>query len=191
MILPAGNMRSRRLFTKFDSRATYVGQFPSNQVGNFVYILSPSCGPCRLRRQMTTVLLVDDDPLQAHVRRTILGRASLPVERAADAAEAFILVEDPEFTRRLSLVVVGLGRPGMGSRVVVDELTSRVPLVPILVLGPPSEEACYSEAPHVRFLPRTASSEQLLAVSREMVEKYTPTWHNTGINRPESAPSRL
>jgi CheY-like chemotaxis protein len=140
---------------------------------------------------MTTVLLVDDDPLQAHVRRTILGRAFLPIERAADAAEAFILVEDPEFTRRLSLVVVGLGRPGMGSRAFVAELTSRVPSVPILVLGPAGEEVLYSEAPHVRFLPRTASSEQLLGVSREMVEKYTPTWHNTGINRPESAQSRL
>jgi len=141
--------------------------------------------------KMTTVLLVDDDPLQAHVRRTILGRGFPAIERTADAAEAFILVEDPEFSQRLGLVVVGLDGPGMGSRAFVAELTSRVPSVPILVLGPASEEALYSEGPHLRFLPRTASSEQLLAVSREMVEKYTPTWHNTSINRPESAQSRL
>jgi len=42
---------------------------------------------------MTTVLFVDDDPLQAHVRRSVLGRHFSHVERAADAAEAFILVE--------------------------------------------------------------------------------------------------
>src|SRR5215475_8124993 len=104
---------------------------------------------------MTTVLLVDDDPLQAHARRSILGHFFPVIERAADPAEAFILVEDPEFLRGLSLVIVALGRPGMGSRAFVSEMTSRVSSVPILVLGPASEEAFYAQAPNVRFLPRT------------------------------------
>lgn len=42
---------------------------------------------------MATILLVDDDPLQAYVRRSILERRSMDVERAADAVAAFILVE--------------------------------------------------------------------------------------------------
>src|SRR6266704_7069810 len=102
---------------------------------------------------MTTVLLVDDDPLQAHVRKSILGRHFTAIHRAADAAEAFILVEDPSFARGLTLVVVGLNRPGLGSPAFVAELTSRLPSVPVLVLGRGREEAAFFEGPNVRFLP--------------------------------------
>ncbi len=121
---------------------------------------------------MTTVLLVDDDPLQAHVRRSVLGRHFAHVERAADAAEAFILVEDPRFAAQLGLVVVGLNRPGLSSPVFVAELTSRLPSVPVLVLGRGRDEAICFDGPNVRFLPRSASSEQILAVSRQLVGGY-------------------
>ena len=121
---------------------------------------------------MKTVLLVDDDPLQAHVRRSVLGRQFPHVERAADVAEAFILVEDPRFVERLALVVVGLNRPGLSCPVFVTELTSRLPSVPVLVLGRGREESVYFEGPNVRFLPRTAPPEQILAVSRQMVGEY-------------------
>lgn len=122
---------------------------------------------------MTTVLLVDDDPLQAHVRRSILGRHFRDVKRVADAAEAFILVEDRSFARGLGLVVVDLDRPGMGSPVFVAELTSRLPSVPVLVLGRNREEAAFYQGTNVRFLPRAASPEQFVAVSRQMIEQYS------------------
>lgn len=122
---------------------------------------------------MTTVLLVDDDPLQARVRKTILGRHFSEIQRATDAAEAFILVEDPPFARRLGLVVVGLNRPGLGSTAFVAELTSRLPSVPVLVLGRVREEAASYEGTNVRFLPRTAPPEQLVAVSRNLIEQHS------------------
>jgi DNA-binding NtrC family response regulator len=122
---------------------------------------------------MTTVLLVDDDPLQAHMRRAILGRHFRDIRRAADAAEAFILVEDPGFVQRLGLVVVGLNRPGLGSPAFVEELTSRLPSVPVLVLGRQREEAAFYEGPNVRFLPRTAPPEQFIAISRKMMEQFS------------------
>lgn len=118
---------------------------------------------------MTTVLLVDDDPLQAHVRRSILGRHFPDVARVADAAEAFILVEDPHFAGKLGLVVVGLNRPGLGSPAFVAELTARLPMVPVLVLGRGREEAAFYEGPNVRFLSRTASPEQMVAIIRQML----------------------
>jgi DNA-binding NtrC family response regulator len=120
---------------------------------------------------MTTVLLVDDDPLQAHVRRSILGRHFPDVKRAADAAEAFILVEDPHFAGKLGLVVVGLNRPGLGSPAFVAELTSRLPSIPVLVLGRGREESAFYHGPNVRFLPRSASSEQIVKLSRQMLEQ--------------------
>ena len=122
---------------------------------------------------MTTVLLVDDDPLQAHVRRSLLGRHFRDVKRVADAAEAFILVEDRNFTRSLGLVVVGLDRPGLGSPAFVAELTSRLPSVPVLVLGRDREEAAFYQGASVRFLPRAVSPEQFVAVSRQMIEQYS------------------
>ena len=118
---------------------------------------------------MTTVLLVDDDPLQAHVRKSMLGRHFPEVERAADAAEAFILVEDQSFAEKLGLVIVALNRPGLGSPAFVAELTERLPFVPVLVLGRGREEAAFYEGPTVRVLPRTASPEQIVAVSRKML----------------------
>ena len=106
------------------------------------------------------------------MRRSILGRHFADVERAADVAEAFILVEDPRFAEKLGLVVVGLNRPGLGSPAFVAELTSRLPSVPVLVLGQGREEAAFYEGSNVRFLPRTAPSEQMLAVSRQMMGQY-------------------
>jgi DNA-binding NtrC family response regulator len=120
------------------------------------------------------VLLVDDDPLQAHVRRSILQRQFRTVERAADAAEAFIMVEEPDFAEKLGLVVVGLNRPGMGSPAFVAELTSRLPAVPVLVLGCHREDAALFPGENVRFLLRTVPTDQMLAISRQMMEQYTP-----------------
>jgi len=118
---------------------------------------------------MTTILLVDDDPLQAHVRRSMLGRHFAAIQRAADAAEAFILVEDPRFAERLGLVIVGLNRPGLGSPAFVAELTARLPSVPVLVLGRSREEAAFYDGENVHFLPRTAPPEQVVALSRQLM----------------------
>ena len=123
---------------------------------------------------MTTVLLVDDDPLQAYVRRSILERSFRAVERASDPVEAFILVEEPDFAEKLGLVVVGLNRPGLGSPAFVAELTSRLPAVPVLVLGCNREDAALCPGANVRFLLRTVPTEQMLAVSRQMMDQYTP-----------------
>ncbi len=57
---------------------------------------------------MATILLVDDDPLQAFVRKSILERRFADVQRVADAAEAFCLIEQPRFAEKLALVVSGL-----------------------------------------------------------------------------------
>ena len=84
---------------------------------------------------MTTILLVDNDPLQASLRKSILERRFSEVERVADAAEALCLVEQPQFAGHLGLVVSGLNMPGIGGPAFVAELHDRLPNVPVLVLG--------------------------------------------------------
>lgn len=122
---------------------------------------------------MTTVLLVDDDPLDAQVRRSVLKRYFHHVERAGDAAEAFILVEEREFAENLGLVIVGLSRPGLGSRAFVAELTSRLPSVPVLVLGSSGEDPRMYGEGNVHFLPRSVPPSQMVAFSRQMMKQYT------------------
>ena len=57
---------------------------------------------------MATILLVDNDPLQAFLRKSILERRFDDVQRVGDAAEAFCLVEQPQFAENLGLVISGL-----------------------------------------------------------------------------------
>ena len=121
---------------------------------------------------MTMVLLVDDDPLQAHVRRSILLRHFRHVERASDPVEAFIMVEDPDFAEKLGLVVVGLNRPGLSSPAFVAELISRLPGVPVLVLGCHRDDAALYPGENVHWLPRTVPTDQMLAISRQIVDQY-------------------
>ena len=47
-----------------------------------------------------TILLVDDDPLQAFVRKSILEKRFSDVLRVTGAAEALCLVEQPHFARK-------------------------------------------------------------------------------------------
>ncbi len=99
---------------------------------------------------------------------------SAPSNAHRDPVEAFILVEEPDFAEKLGLVVVGLNRPGLGSPAFVAELTSRLPAVPVLVLGCNREDAALYPGENVRFLLRTVPTEQMLAVSRQMMDQYTP-----------------
>jgi len=63
---------------------------------------------------MAIILLVDNDPLQAFQRKSILERRFQEVERVGDAAEALCLVEQPYFAGKLGLVISGLSMPGIG-----------------------------------------------------------------------------
>lgn len=116
-------------------------------------------------------MLVDDDPLQAHIRKSLLQHRVAGVERAADAAEAFILVEQPHFVENLGLVIVGLHFPGVGGPAFVSEMTSRLPAVPILVLGCGSDKAVDYVGDNVRFMARPVATEEMLAITRQMLSR--------------------
>jgi CheY-like chemotaxis protein len=121
------------------------------------------------RSAPSTILLVDDDPFLAHVRKSVLERRFRDVHRAADAAQAFILLEDRAFTERLGVIVVALRQPGFSGPAFVRELTDRLPGKPVLAVGGPGEIAPDYAGDHVCFLPRHANCEDLLAGVCEMV----------------------
>jgi CheY-like chemotaxis protein len=84
---------------------------------------------------METILLVDDNPLRAAMRKSLLESKAPAVVRALDAAEALCLVENPEFAEGLALVITGHIMTGISGPEFVAEFRSRMPQVPVLVLS--------------------------------------------------------
>ena len=118
---------------------------------------------------MTTILIVDDDPLQASLMMSLLGRQFGSVCRVNDAAEALCLIEQPEFAGKLGLVITGHHTPGIGGPAFVAELRSRMPDLPVLVLGAAgAAPADYSDE-NVVFLSRSIGAEKMLAVTHQML----------------------
>jgi DNA-binding response OmpR family regulator len=118
---------------------------------------------------MTSILLVDDDPLQASIILSVLEQRFGAVRRVFDAADALCLIEQRGFTDNLHLVIVGHHLPGMSGPAFVNELRSRAPNLPILVLGAIGEIAAdYAEA-HICFLARPFAAIKILNLACWMV----------------------
>jgi CheY-like chemotaxis protein len=90
---------------------------------------------------MDTILLVDDNPLRASLRKSVLEHTAPEVIRVSDAAEALCLIESPEFAAGLRLVVTGHVDSGISGPDFVAELRDRLPEVPVLVLSATEKEA--------------------------------------------------
>jgi DNA-binding NtrC family response regulator len=123
---------------------------------------------------MATILLVDNDPLQAFQRKSILERRFHDVRRVGDAAEALCLVEQPHFAGNLGLVISGEHMKGIGGPAFVAELHSRLPQLPVLVLGVSSEAADDYPGGWVRFLPKPHATEEMLKVATTLLAQYEP-----------------
>jgi DNA-binding NtrC family response regulator len=120
---------------------------------------------------VATILLVDNDPLQASLRKSILERRFQDVQRVGDAAEALCLVEQPQFAGNLGLVISGQHMQGIGGPAFVAELHVRLPKLPVLVLGSPSEAADDYAGDCVRFLPRPFATEEMVALAGQLLAK--------------------
>ena len=88
----------------------------------------------RPKLNMAVILLVDENPLRASLRQSLLERATPDVVRVSNPAEALCLVESEDFARALRLVVTGGKVFGISSPEFISELRARMPGVPVLVL---------------------------------------------------------
>jgi DNA-binding NtrC family response regulator len=118
---------------------------------------------------MTTILLVDDDPLQASLMLSLLGRRFGDVRRVTDAAEALCLIEQPEFTSKLGLVISGHHTPGIGGPAFVSELRTRIPDLPVLVLGAAGETSAEYVKEHVVFMTKPFVPQLMLTLTSQML----------------------
>ena len=120
---------------------------------------------------MATILIVDDDPLQASLIMSLLGRQFGNVCRVNDAAEALCLVEQPEFADKLGVVISRHRTPGIGGPAFVAELRSRKPDLPVLVLGADGAALSDTTNENVVYLPRSVGGQKMLAVTSQMLAR--------------------
>jgi DNA-binding NtrC family response regulator len=118
---------------------------------------------------MATILLVDHDPLQAFLRKSVLERRFPDVQRVGDAAEAFCLVEQPSFAGNLGLVISGQHVPGLGGPAFVAELHLRMPWLKVLVLGGAEETPGDYAGSGACFRRRPIATEELLTLAGQML----------------------
>ncbi len=129
-----------------------------------------------LRESTKTILLVDDNPLRASMRTSLLEGGAPSVVRALDAAEALCLVESPEFARGLALVITGHLMSGISGPEFVAEFRSRMALVPVLVLSSVAgAERAYEGIPGVVVSETTSPDELRRLVGRMITSRERQT----------------
>lgn len=121
---------------------------------------------------MAKILLVDDDPLHASVRKAILERKHSDVLRVGDPAEALGLLEQPQFAHDISLVISSDQHSGIGLSGFISELHLRMPDLPMLVIG--EKRASYGDLSGlpVEFLRRPVTADDLLNAVSQMLKTW-------------------
>ena len=123
----------------------------------------------RPRVFMETILMIDDNPLRAAMRQSLLEGPGAMIVRALDAAEALCMVESPSFTQKLALVITNHMMTGISGPEFVGEFRSRVPHVPVLVSSMISDfEKEYQGIEGVYFS-QTRSPDELRALVNRLV----------------------
>lgn len=121
---------------------------------------------------MPKILLVDYDPLQAFLRKSMLEQRFQDVQRVSEAAEALCLIEQRRFAADLALVIAGHHMPGISGPEFVAELRRRIPNVPVLVLGAVAESTTDYPGEGVYFRHRPISSAELITLTGQLMEQH-------------------
>ena len=119
-----------------------------------------------------TILLIDDNAVQAATRQTILKRAGFFVIAVLSPERALEQYRDGEFSAPIDLIITDHIMPGMNGASFVREVRSFDPEVPVLVISGLAEaEEEYAEL-GVHFRLKPLVPENLLAsVHRLVAEK--------------------
>jgi|SRR3569833_2922864 CheY-like chemotaxis protein len=111
----------------------------------------------------STVLLVDDNAIQAATRQTILKRAGYSVQSALNPFKALELLQHSETADSIGAVITDHIMPGMNGSEFVRELRKTHPSLPVLVISGLEEAEDEYEGLDVRFLLKPLPPDQLLA----------------------------
>lgn len=120
----------------------------------------------------STVLLIDDNAIQAATRQTILKRAGYFVIPVLNPQRALQQFRDNDFPAEINLVITDHIMPGMNGSEFVRELRLIHPDIPIMVIsGLEEAEEEYADM-HVLFRLKPLLPDNLLASVDRLVQPH-------------------
>lgn len=117
----------------------------------------------------TTVLLIDDNAIQAATRQAILKRAGYFVIAALDTARVLEQFRHDEFPTPIGAVITDHVMPGMNGAEFVRELRRTHPTLPVMVISGEENAELEYAGMNVRFLVKPLLPELLLSNLRELL----------------------
>lgn len=116
-----------------------------------------------------TLLLIDDNAVQAATRQTILKRAGYFVIAALNPERALEQFRTGEFSSDVQLVITDHIMPGMSGADFVRELRKIFPTIPVLVISGMEEAEAEYEGMNVLFRLKPLLPDNLLASVHSLI----------------------
>ena len=116
-----------------------------------------------------TLLLIDDNAIQAATRQTILKRAGYFVIAALNPQRALELFRTGEYPVAVQLVITDHIKPGMSGADFVRELRKLFPTLPVLVISGMEEAEAEYEGMNVLFRLKPLLPDHLLASVQSLI----------------------
>jgi DNA-binding NtrC family response regulator len=118
---------------------------------------------------VNTILLVDDNAVQAAIRQAILRRSGYFVITALNPVRALEQLRNRDFPCEVQLVITDHIMPGMSGTEFVQEIRKFHPTIPILVISGMEEAVEQYEGLGIEFRLKPLPPENLLACVRELI----------------------
>lgn len=115
-----------------------------------------------------TILLVDDNAVQATVRQAILKRNGYAVITVLNPARALEQLRSGDFLSEINLVITDHIMPGMSGSTFVREIRGLQPQMPVLVISGLEEAAEEYEGLQIQFRVKPVQPEILLECVQQM-----------------------
>ena len=118
-----------------------------------------------------TLLLIDDNAVQAATRQTILKRAGYFVIAALNPARALEQFQTGDFPAEIRLVITDHLMPGLTGADFVRALRKTHPTLPVMVISGLEEAEQAYDGLQVTFRMKPLLPDQLLATVHQLVEE--------------------
>lgn len=122
-----------------------------------------------------SVLLVDDNALQAAIRQTILKRAGYHVIAALNAERALEQIRTNDLPEPIGLVITDHIMPGMSGSTFVRALRKTHPDLPVMVISGLEEAEVEYDDLHVTFRVKPILPDNLLSGVHELLHSRPQT----------------
>jgi DNA-binding NtrC family response regulator len=135
-----------------------------------VNLLSDSPLEQTVTRMAATLLLIDDNAVQAATRQTILKRAGYFVIAALNPVRALEQFQSGDFPAEIRLVITDHLMPGLSGADFVRALRKTHPTLPVMVISGLEEAEQEYDGLQVTFRMKPLLPDQLLATVHRLVQ---------------------